>query len=118
MLTFKYLLLISGLALFLAAAAVLAYDAWLCFRGRRSMGPGNATHRRKPVRWRMTLGLLSLAWAPMLIILSLMMTPLTSASRHPETGTAIRQNATAVVANEPTLQTPGPRHASSSSEGR
>ncbi len=72
MLEFKNLLLTSGIALFALAAMVIAYDAWLQFQYRRALSTGRLAVEPKPVRWRMTLGLFSLAWAPMLIACSLL----------------------------------------------
>ncbi len=100
MLAFKNLLLISGIALFVLAAMVIAYDAWLQFQYRRAVGTGRLAVEPKPVRWRITLGLFSLAWAPMLIACSLLVA---SGSANVRTG-EIRGLAETACPAEQTIQ--------------
>ena len=76
MLALKYLLLTGAIGLFVAAIAVLAYDLYAEYKFRRDEASG-ATGLSEPdqVRWRTTIALLALAWAPMLIALSIIVVP-------------------------------------------
>jgi regulator of protease activity HflC (stomatin/prohibitin superfamily) len=76
MLAFKYLLLITAIAMFVAAAAIVAYDLVLAVQYRRAEAAGTAT-KPKPeaLRWRTGLALVALAWAPLLIALSIIVIP-------------------------------------------
>src|SRR5512140_851921 len=72
MLAVKYLLLIGAIGLFLVAVAVLAYDLYAEYKFRRDAGDGVIGFSEpEPVRWRTTVALTALAWAPMLIALSI-----------------------------------------------
>jgi len=76
MLAFKYLLMTLGVSLFVAGAAVLAYDYWLLLQYRRAVAGGvEGAIAPQPVRWRMTAALIALGWAPMLIALSIVVVP-------------------------------------------
>jgi len=76
MLAFKYLLMTLGVSLFVAGAAVLAYDYWLLLQYRRAVAGGvEGAVAPQPVRWRMTAALIALGWAPMLIALSIVVVP-------------------------------------------
>jgi regulator of protease activity HflC (stomatin/prohibitin superfamily) len=76
MLAFKYLLMTVGVALLVAGVSLLAYDLWLSFQYRRALTHGAETVTAPPpVRWRMTVALVALAWAPMLIALSFVVVP-------------------------------------------
>ena len=76
MIAFKYLLMTIGLGLLIAGISVLAYDLWLMFQYRRAAASGAETLTApQPVRWRMTVALIALAWAPMLIALSFVVVP-------------------------------------------
>ncbi len=78
MLLLKYLLLFGGIAMFIIAAAVAAYDAWLGLEYRRKKAQGLEAEtliEPQPVRWRMSVALAALAWAPLLIALSIAVVP-------------------------------------------
>jgi regulator of protease activity HflC (stomatin/prohibitin superfamily) len=76
MLAFKYLLMTLGLSLFVAGAAVLAYDYWLLLQYRRAVAGGvEGAVAPQPVRWPTTVALIALGWAPMLIALSIVIVP-------------------------------------------
>jgi len=76
MLAFKYLLMAVGIGLFIAGAAVVGYDLWLRLQYKRSLQRGvEGAVAPEPVRWRMTLALLALGWAPMLLALSIVVVP-------------------------------------------
>src|SRR5512133_1400931 len=74
MLALKYLLLTGALGLFVAAVAVLAYDLYAEYKSRRDAASG-ITREAEAVRWRITLALIAVAWAPMLIALSIVVVP-------------------------------------------
>src|SRR4051812_14818093 len=76
MLALKYLLLTGAVGLFIAAIAVLAYDLYAEYKFRRAEASGvTRLSEPEPVRWRTTIGLVALAWAPMLIALSIIVVP-------------------------------------------
>ncbi len=76
MLAFKYLLMAIGVGLFVAGVSVLAYDFWLALQYRRALTHGvEGAVPPQPVRWRMTVALIALGWAPMLIALSIVVVP-------------------------------------------
>jgi regulator of protease activity HflC (stomatin/prohibitin superfamily) len=81
MLLLKYLLLSAGIAMFAVAAGILSYDAYLLiawqrrrlnFRPEAGMpAPGLAPG----VRWRTSVALVMLAWAPLLISAGIVIVP-------------------------------------------
>ena len=76
MLAFKYLLMAMGIALFIAGAAVIGYDLWLRLQYKRALQRGvEGAVVPEPVRWRMTVALIALGWAPMLLALSIVVVP-------------------------------------------
>jgi regulator of protease activity HflC (stomatin/prohibitin superfamily) len=76
MLAFKYLLMTMGVSLFIAGLSVLAYDFWLKLQYKQAVARGvEGVVTPQPVRWRMTVALLALGWAPMLIALSIVIVP-------------------------------------------
>jgi len=77
MLFLKYLLMSAGIGMLLAAAAILSYDLYLQIQYRRAVAiPGAAPiPPLPPVRWRTGLALVFLAWAPMLLALSIVVVP-------------------------------------------
>jgi regulator of protease activity HflC (stomatin/prohibitin superfamily) len=76
MLAFKYLLMSIGVGLIVVGAAVLAYDLWLKLQYKRALARGvEGAIAPQPARWRMTLALIALAWAPMLIAMSIVVVP-------------------------------------------
>ncbi|HKW68145.1 MAG TPA: SPFH domain-containing protein [Terriglobales bacterium] len=78
MLLIKYLLMAVGIAMFGSAAAVLGYDFYLMAMARRALAqlqPGEPAPEEREVRWRVGLALVVLAWAPILIAMSLVVVP-------------------------------------------
>ena len=80
MLAFKWLLMTMGVGLMIAGGAVLAYDLWLLLQYKRAVARGvEGVVRPQPARWRMTVALVALGWAPMLLALSIVVVPSGSA---------------------------------------
>jgi len=77
MLFLKYLLMTVGVAMIVAGAGILAYDLYLELKYRRARSvPGEGPAPEAPqVRWRAGLALAFLAWAPMLLALSIFVVP-------------------------------------------
>ena len=76
MLALKYLLFVTAVGMFAVAAAILGWDYYAELRYRRAQAAGAAgLVEPEPVRWRTTLALALLAWAPMLIALSIVVVP-------------------------------------------
>jgi regulator of protease activity HflC (stomatin/prohibitin superfamily) len=77
MLFAKYLLLGAGIAMFVIAAAILSYDAYLFLAYRRRLlSPEGATAGlQPPVRWRTAVALFMLAWAPLLVSAGIIIVP-------------------------------------------
>jgi hypothetical protein len=81
MLLLKYLLLSAGIAMFVIAAGILCYDAYLLIawqRRRLSFDPdkGEPAPGVSPiVRWRIPVALVMLAWAPLLISAGFVIVP-------------------------------------------
>ena len=79
MLLIKYLLMGIGIAMFGSAAAILGYDVYLTMLARRALAsvqPGEtAATTEREVRWRMSVALGLLAWAPILVAISLVVVP-------------------------------------------
>ncbi|HEY6939460.1 MAG TPA: SPFH domain-containing protein [Terriglobales bacterium] len=78
MLLIKYLLMAVGIAMFGSAAAVLGYDLYLLAMARRALAqlqPGQTAPEERDVRWRVGAALVVLAWAPILIAMSLVVVP-------------------------------------------
>ncbi len=81
MLLLKYLLLSAGIAMFVIAAGILSYDAYLLIAWQRrrlnfrpeagAPAPGIAPS----VRWRTSVALVTLAWAPLLISAGIVIVP-------------------------------------------
>src|SRR6185312_6017394 len=74
----KYVLMAVGIAMFGSAAAVLGYDLYLMAMARRALAqlqPGQTAPEEREVRWRVTLALALLAWAPILLAVSLVVVP-------------------------------------------
>ena len=73
MLLVKYLLMSGGIGMMLIAAGILAYDAFVAVERRRALtvGGAEATPQSSPFHWRISLALVLLAWAPLLIALSI-----------------------------------------------
>ena len=76
MLAFKYLLMSIGVVLLAAGVSILAYDLWRMVQYRRAQSSGiESGLAPEPIRWRTTVALIALAWAPMLIALSFVVVP-------------------------------------------
>ena len=79
MLAFKYLLLTGAIGMILAAVAIVANDLYSTARYRRALAAGVPQAEPEPVRWRMTVALAMIAWAPLLIAFSIVVVPSGSA---------------------------------------
>ena len=55
--------------------AIVAYDLYSSARYRRALAAGVPQEEPEPVRWRTTVALALLAWAPMLIAFSIVLVP-------------------------------------------
>jgi regulator of protease activity HflC (stomatin/prohibitin superfamily) len=77
MLFLKYLLMTGGLAMIVVAAGILIYDLSKEVRYRRAMGAEGAVALPVPpaIRWRTSVALAMVAWAPILIALSIVVVP-------------------------------------------
>src|SRR3984957_9404628 len=79
MLLLKYLLLSAGIAMFVVAAGILAYDAYLLItwqRKRLNTEPEAGAPSPAPAaRWRTSAALVMLAWAPLLISAGIVIVP-------------------------------------------
>jgi len=75
MLFLKYMLLTVGVGMFVVAAAIVANDLWLAFQYRRKVALGAMAVEPQPLRWRTTVALVCLAWAPILIGMSIVVVP-------------------------------------------
>jgi regulator of protease activity HflC (stomatin/prohibitin superfamily) len=68
--------MVGGIAMVLAAAAILGYDLYLQARYRRAVADGvTPLPPETQNRWRTSLALALLAWAPMLLALSIVVVP-------------------------------------------
>ncbi len=76
MLLLKYLLMTGGVGMILIAVGILTYDFSLELRYRRMQAAGTAPLSRPPrLRWRTAAAFAMLAWAPILIALSIVVVP-------------------------------------------
>jgi len=77
MLFLKYVLMAGGVTMILVSAGILMYDLSRELRYRRAMGADGAVHLPAPpqIRWRTSAALAMLAWAPILIALSIVVVP-------------------------------------------
>jgi len=83
MLLLKYLLLYTGIAMFVIAAGILSYDAYLLIAWQRRRlhpdpepgAPGPTPGLAPNVRWRTSVALVMLAWAPLLISAGIVIVP-------------------------------------------
>lgn len=77
MLFLKYLLMTGGIGMMVVAASILMYDLSLELRYRRAMGGDGTVPLPAPpqIRWRTALAFAMLAWAPLLIALSIVVIP-------------------------------------------
>ena len=76
MLALKYLLLAGAIGMFIAALAVVAYDLYVELQHRRGLTRGTTGYPEpEPLRWRTAVALVAVAWAPLLIALSIIVVP-------------------------------------------
>jgi hypothetical protein len=77
MLFLKNLLMWGGVAMILAAIAILVHDLYFLNRHRQlsSRGGTESLPPSPAVRWRISLALAMLAWAPLLVALSIVVVP-------------------------------------------
>jgi regulator of protease activity HflC (stomatin/prohibitin superfamily) len=79
MLFLKYLLLSAGIAMFVIAAGILTYDAYLLIayqRRRLNLDPAVGAPGPAPaIRWRTSVAFVMLAWAPLLISAGIVIVP-------------------------------------------
>jgi regulator of protease activity HflC (stomatin/prohibitin superfamily) len=78
MLLLKYVLLSAGIAMFAIAAAILSYDFYLLlvYRRARLHPAGDVPPALPPAaRWRTTVALAMLAWAPLLVSAAIVIVP-------------------------------------------
>jgi regulator of protease activity HflC (stomatin/prohibitin superfamily) len=79
MLLLKYLLLSAGIAMFVIAAGILSYDAYLLIvyqRRRMNLEPDAIPAGiAPPIRWRTSVALVMLAWAPLLVSAGIVIVP-------------------------------------------
>jgi hypothetical protein len=82
MLAIKYLLMVAGVLLLAAGAAIAIYDAWRVFQHSRWLLRGTGEDvapelidTPQPVRWRISLALVVVACLPLLIAMSIVVVP-------------------------------------------
>jgi regulator of protease activity HflC (stomatin/prohibitin superfamily) len=79
MLLLKYLLLSAGIAMFVIAAGILTYDAYLLVAYQRRClhaDPAGGTPGPAPaMRWHTSVALVMLAWAPLLVSAGIVIVP-------------------------------------------
>jgi regulator of protease activity HflC (stomatin/prohibitin superfamily) len=78
MLFVKYLLMAGGIGMILVGAGILINDMYLQMQHRRALEtpqPESAPAVSPQVHWRTTLALVLLAWAPLLLALSIVVVP-------------------------------------------
>ena len=76
MLFLKYLLMMGGIGMIVVAAGILSYDLSLEIRYRRMVAAGTTPLPPVPTfRWRTAVAFAMLAWAPILIALSIVVVP-------------------------------------------
>ena len=81
MFAMRWLLMAAGVAMFGTAAGVVGYDVYLAMQFQKLMGSGEpgaaekAGARRPIIRWPLAARLFGLAWAPLLLALSIASVP-------------------------------------------
>ncbi len=84
MLAIKYLLMVAGVLLLAAGAAIAIYDAWRVFQHSRWLARGTGEDvapemidppTPQPVRWRISVALAVVACLPLLIAMSIVVVP-------------------------------------------
>jgi regulator of protease activity HflC (stomatin/prohibitin superfamily) len=76
MLFLKTMLMTGGILMMVVAAFILGYDLYLHARYRNALATGAMPSAPRPdARWRITVALALLAWAPMLVAFSIVVVP-------------------------------------------
>src|SRR5215831_64670 len=75
MLFLKYLLMTGGIGMILVAVGILTYDLSLEMRYRRAVLDPGPVPPEPQIRWRTALAFGMLAWAPILLALSIIVVP-------------------------------------------
>ena len=80
MFALRWLLMAAGVAMFGTAAGVVAYDVYLAMQFQALMdsgepGAAEKAGTRRPIRWQLAAKIFGMAWAPLLLALSLAMVP-------------------------------------------
>jgi regulator of protease activity HflC (stomatin/prohibitin superfamily) len=76
MLFLRNMLMAGGIAMLVIAACILGYDLYLQARYRNAVASGLTPSAPRPgARWRITLALALIAWAPMLLAFSIVVVP-------------------------------------------
>ena len=77
MLLLKYFTLVAGFGMFVAAAAMVAYDLYLAeeYRRRLARGETEKLSQPGPIRWKPAGRVAAIAWIPLLIGLSIVVVP-------------------------------------------
>ena len=78
MLFLKYMLMVMGSGMLTTAGVIVANDMWLVSRYHKKLASNALAVEPEPVRWRATVALVCLAWAPLLIGISLVVPRSTS----------------------------------------
>jgi hypothetical protein len=95
MLLLKHMLLVAGIGMFVVAAAIVANDVWMIVQYRRKTALGSIAIEPQPIRWRATVALALLAWAPLVIALSIAVVPAGTAGVRIQKGTFVSGTLTA-----------------------
>ncbi len=76
MLALRFLLLAGAIGMFIAAVAMVAYDLYVEIQHRRGVARGlTGFQQPEGLRWRTAAALVAVAWAPLLIALSIVVVP-------------------------------------------
>jgi regulator of protease activity HflC (stomatin/prohibitin superfamily) len=75
MLFLKYVLMTGGIGMILVAVGILTYDLSLEMRYRRAASGAEPLRPQPQIRWRTALAFGMLAWAPILLALSIIVVP-------------------------------------------
>src|SRR5258708_6834095 len=75
MLTLRYLLITAGVGMMITAVSILAYDLYREILFRRGQEMPDATAIPAVLRWRTSLALALLAWAPLFIAFRIILVP-------------------------------------------
>ena len=72
MLMTKVAALVLGIGMFIVALSIVTYDLVTAYRYREALRSGAAGQEPRVKRWRMTVALLAMSWAPLLIAASML----------------------------------------------